>query len=181
MLAGRVSGVITRMPLPGDVINRGQPVYRVDNQPVVLMYGDVAAYRMLDPGVTGPDVRQLEENLTVLGYGGFTLDDTYSATTAAAVRALAAGPQSRPDRTRSNWGGFCSPRPRSAWTRRPSVVQPSTGGGREEFCGTPGRGVLVTVLLPVASNCLRGQGRRGRNPVAGRPDTGRDGWTRPTP
>ena len=82
MLAGRILGVITKVPLAGDIINRGQQIYRVDNQPVVLLYGDVAAYRTLGPGVTGVDVRQLEVNLTALGYGGFTVDNTYSATTA---------------------------------------------------------------------------------------------------
>jgi peptidoglycan hydrolase-like protein with peptidoglycan-binding domain len=52
----------------------------------VLLYGDVAAYRTLAPGNAGADVRQLEENLAALGFGGFTVDDTYSAGTAAAVR-----------------------------------------------------------------------------------------------
>lgn len=36
--------------------------------------------------MAGADVRQLEENLRALGYGGFTTDATYTATTAAAVR-----------------------------------------------------------------------------------------------
>jgi peptidoglycan hydrolase-like protein with peptidoglycan-binding domain len=85
-LAGRIPGVITAMPLPGDVIGRGRPIYRVDNTPIVLLYGSVAAYRALGPGATGPDVRQLEENLKALGYTGFTVDAAYSATTAAAVR-----------------------------------------------------------------------------------------------
>ncbi|MFE9206589.1 peptidoglycan-binding protein [Micromonospora sp. NPDC007230] len=85
-LVGRIPGVLTKVPLAGDVINRGQPIYRVDNAPVVLMYGTVAAYRSLGPGVTGVDVRQLEANLKALGYGGFTVDDTYSAATATAVK-----------------------------------------------------------------------------------------------
>jgi multidrug efflux system membrane fusion protein len=85
-LVGRVPGIITAVPLAGDVIDRGRPVYRVDDRPVVLMYGDVAAYRTLAPGTSGADVRELEENLKALGYGGFTVDDTYSATTATAVR-----------------------------------------------------------------------------------------------
>jgi multidrug efflux system membrane fusion protein len=74
------------VPLPGDVIARGRPIYRVDNAPVVLMYGAVAAYRTLVPGVTGADVRQLEDNLKALGYGGFTVDKTYTWSTATAVR-----------------------------------------------------------------------------------------------
>ncbi|MEV4619565.1 peptidoglycan-binding protein [Asanoa sp. NPDC049573] len=85
-LAGRIPGVITRMPLPGDVIGRGRPIYRVDNTPIVLMYGSVAAYRSLGPGSTGSDVRQLEQNLKALGYHGFTVDAIYSSATATAVR-----------------------------------------------------------------------------------------------
>jgi multidrug efflux system membrane fusion protein len=85
-LAGRIAGVITKTPLAGDVIDRGQPIYRVDNTPVVLLYGHVAAYRTLGVGVVGADVRQLERNLTALGYGGFTVDDSYTASTTTAVR-----------------------------------------------------------------------------------------------
>jgi len=85
-LVGRVPGVLTKVPLAGDVIQRGQPIYRADNQPVVLMYGVVAAYRTLGPGTSGADVRELEENLNALGYTGFTVDDAYSASTATAVR-----------------------------------------------------------------------------------------------
>jgi membrane fusion protein, multidrug efflux system len=85
-LVGRVPGVLTKVPLAGDVIQRGQPIYRADNQPVLLLYGDIAAYRTLGPGSSGADVRELEDNLKTLGYTGFTVDDTYSASTATAVR-----------------------------------------------------------------------------------------------
>jgi multidrug efflux system membrane fusion protein len=85
-LAGRVAGVITKVPLAGEVITRGASIYRVGNAPVVLMYGDVAAYRALGPDAPGPDVTQLEQNLTALGYSGFTVDETYTAATARAVR-----------------------------------------------------------------------------------------------
>lgn len=85
-LPGRIAGVITKLPLAGDVIGRGRPIYRVDDAPVVLMYGDVAAYRTLAAGVIGADVRQLEGNLRALGYRGFTVDRTYTWATAAAVR-----------------------------------------------------------------------------------------------
>jgi peptidoglycan hydrolase-like protein with peptidoglycan-binding domain len=36
--------------------------------------------------LAGADVRELEQNLAALGYSGFTVDSTYSASTAAAVR-----------------------------------------------------------------------------------------------
>jgi len=44
------------------------------------------AYRPLAEGTEGADVRQLEENLSALGYTGFTIDDEYSSATADAVR-----------------------------------------------------------------------------------------------
>jgi multidrug efflux system membrane fusion protein len=85
-LPGRITGTITAVPLAGDIINRGQPLYRVDNDPVVVMYGDVVAYRPLSAGTRGPDVRQLEANLRALGYGGFTVDNLFTASTGTAVR-----------------------------------------------------------------------------------------------
>jgi len=84
-LPGRIDGVITKVPLAGDVMSRGQTIYRVDNTPIVLLYGEVAAYRALDPGDTGPDVQQLNENLSALGYAGLPAGNTYTTATARAV------------------------------------------------------------------------------------------------
>ncbi|MDI1464197.1 peptidoglycan-binding domain-containing protein [Catellatospora sp. KI3] len=85
-LVGRLRGTVTRLPEAGAVLRRGQAVYRLDDTPVVLLYGTVPAYRPLRPGTEGADVRQLEQNLRALGYTGFTVDDTYNAATASAVR-----------------------------------------------------------------------------------------------
>ncbi|MEU8803661.1 peptidoglycan-binding protein [Spirillospora sp. NPDC048819] len=82
--AGR--GTLTWLPGAGSVISRGRPVYRVDNKPVPLLYGKLPLYRTLFTGKEGADVRQLEQNLRALGYTGFTVDDAYSAATAAAVK-----------------------------------------------------------------------------------------------
>jgi peptidoglycan hydrolase-like protein with peptidoglycan-binding domain len=50
------------------------------------MYGTIPMYRTLRNGVdAGHDVRQLEKNLRAMGYTGFTVDDTFSSATAAAV------------------------------------------------------------------------------------------------
>ena len=55
------------LPL-GPPIEPGQPLYRVDNCPIVLMIGSTPAYRAFGPGMTdGPDVAQLESNLITLG------------------------------------------------------------------------------------------------------------------
>jgi peptidoglycan hydrolase-like protein with peptidoglycan-binding domain len=45
-------------------------------------------YRALGSGAEGSDVRELEENLAALGYGGFTVDDSFSSGTADAVRSF---------------------------------------------------------------------------------------------
>ncbi|MFW6694290.1 peptidoglycan-binding protein [Streptomyces sp. MAR4 CNX-425] len=84
--AARTGGTLTRLPRSGARVGRGEALYEVDAEPVTLLYGDVPAYRALAPGAEGADVAQLEENLSALGYAGFTVDDTYSDATAAAVR-----------------------------------------------------------------------------------------------
>jgi hypothetical protein len=63
-----LSGTYTSVLAAGTVVQPGQTLYRVDNEPVVLMNGDVPAWRPFAPGMTdGPDVRQLEANLIELG------------------------------------------------------------------------------------------------------------------
>ncbi|MFC7624234.1 efflux RND transporter periplasmic adaptor subunit [Microlunatus sp. GCM10028923] len=85
--ANRLAGTITGLPDVGDVIKRGQPLYSVDGGPVLLLYGDLPAYRPLKEGDEGADVEQLERNLAELGYDGFTVDDAYTWRTAEAVEA----------------------------------------------------------------------------------------------
>ncbi|MFB6837202.1 peptidoglycan-binding protein [Streptomyces sp. NPDC056361] len=83
---GRLPGTLTRLPASGAEITRGKALYAVDDQPVVVLYGSLPAYRVLAKGSEGPDVRQFEENLAALGYTGFTPDEEYSDATARAVR-----------------------------------------------------------------------------------------------
>jgi hypothetical protein len=69
----QLHGTITWLPAAGQVIRQGQVLYRVDGNPVVLLYGSAPAYRMLAEGataadVTGADVAQLNHDLVVLGY-----------------------------------------------------------------------------------------------------------------
>jgi peptidoglycan hydrolase-like protein with peptidoglycan-binding domain len=85
-LAGQVQGTLTWLPTAGAVVHRGGRLYRVDDEPVVLMYGSLPAWRALSAGVSdGPDVRQLERNLERLGYDPGTVDDHFSSATTAAV------------------------------------------------------------------------------------------------
>jgi peptidoglycan hydrolase-like protein with peptidoglycan-binding domain len=83
---GRLSGTVTGLPATGATVDRGKALYHVDNSPVVLLYGTLPAYRVLSPGVEGDDVKQFEENLSALGYKGFTVDSKYSDSTATAVK-----------------------------------------------------------------------------------------------
>ena len=79
-------GVYTSLPGSGNKVGCGGVLYRVDDRPVVLLYGTVPAYRALHVGVKGRDVRQLNRNLHQLGYdaGG----DTFTAMTQNALRAF---------------------------------------------------------------------------------------------
>jgi peptidoglycan hydrolase-like protein with peptidoglycan-binding domain len=85
-VAGRLGGTVTWLPAAGSALNRGQTLYKVDDTPVVLLYGALPAYRALAAGVEGADVKQFEQNLRALGYSGFTVDDEYSDATADAVK-----------------------------------------------------------------------------------------------
>jgi peptidoglycan hydrolase-like protein with peptidoglycan-binding domain len=61
-------GVYTSLPDSGDKVGCGGVLYRVDDKPVVLLCGTVPAYRDLQTGDAGRDVRQLNRNLHQLGY-----------------------------------------------------------------------------------------------------------------
>jgi peptidoglycan hydrolase-like protein with peptidoglycan-binding domain len=80
-------GVLTWIAPVGSRVKRGEPLFNVDERLVVALYGSLPLYRTLRPGTNGRDVRQFERNLAALGYAGFTVDDTYTSGTAAAVRS----------------------------------------------------------------------------------------------
>ncbi len=61
-------GTYTTLPTLGQVIRQGHILYRVDERPVVLLYGSTPAYRTLSAGATGPDVAELNTDLVALGY-----------------------------------------------------------------------------------------------------------------
>jgi peptidoglycan hydrolase-like protein with peptidoglycan-binding domain len=87
-VVARLSGTVTALPRVGAVIRRGRRLYALAGESVLLMYGAVPAYRTLAEGVSkGRDVEQLERNLAALGYHPGTVDEDFTAATAAAVRA----------------------------------------------------------------------------------------------
>ncbi len=79
-VAGQGRGTITWLPAVGQVIHQGQVLYRVDGQPVMLLYGATPVYR------------QLNRDLVALGYASSDdLDpssDEFSWATKAAIKAL---------------------------------------------------------------------------------------------
>jgi hypothetical protein len=61
-------GTYTKLPAVGEVIAQGEVLYRVNDRPVVLLYGATPAYRTLSAGATGSDVAELNADLVALGY-----------------------------------------------------------------------------------------------------------------
>jgi len=93
-VTGEGGGTLTWLPSAGQVIRQGQVLYKTDlTDPVVLLYGSVPDWRVMDEGVTGADVTQLNHDLVNLGYAS-SADiralgwDYYSWETTAGVEAL---------------------------------------------------------------------------------------------
>jgi peptidoglycan hydrolase-like protein with peptidoglycan-binding domain len=85
----RLEGTVTGLPEEGRTLEQGDVVAWIDNQPVVLLYGDLPVWREMREDTEGPDVLQLENALTELGFNeneeSMTVDETFSAATASVV------------------------------------------------------------------------------------------------
>jgi multidrug efflux pump subunit AcrA (membrane-fusion protein) len=82
----------TGLPSVGQIISRGQSLYQISGQPVLLLYGSVQPTRAFVAGMSpGRDVAELNTNLQALGYGQGLTGDEFTAATAAAMRALQSG------------------------------------------------------------------------------------------
>ena len=85
-------GIYTKLPAAGDQVSAGDVLYRVDDQPVLLLRGTVPAYRDLHRSDAGNDVRQLNHNLHALGYDADGAidpeDDQFTSNTEHALEAL---------------------------------------------------------------------------------------------
>jgi hypothetical protein len=66
--SGAGGGTYTWLPSAGQTIYQGQMIYQVSGTPVVLLYGNVPAYRDLSEGMTGADSTNLNTDLVSLGY-----------------------------------------------------------------------------------------------------------------
>lgn len=84
----RARGTYTELPDDGDRIDCGDVLYRVDDEPVLLLCGAVPAYRDMHIGDEGSDVRQLNRNLHRLGHDADPGDRAFTWKTATALRAL---------------------------------------------------------------------------------------------
>jgi hypothetical protein len=88
----RAGGTYTKLPNGGDKVDCGAVLYRVNNQPVLLLCGSTPAYRSLSEGDSGPDVAVLNANLVHLGYATRAqLDPSssdFSSATASALEKL---------------------------------------------------------------------------------------------
>lgn len=85
------SSTFTMLPAVGRVVSRGQSVYAIDDQPVVLLYGSVIPWRAFVAGMPpGPEVSELNANLDALGYASGLTGDAFTAATATAIDTLQA-------------------------------------------------------------------------------------------
>jgi peptidoglycan hydrolase-like protein with peptidoglycan-binding domain len=83
------SSTFTQLPSVGQTIARGQSLYGIGGQAVVLLYGSAPPTRAFVAGMSkGSDVGELNANLAALGYGQGLTGDTFNSATGAAIRAF---------------------------------------------------------------------------------------------
>jgi multidrug efflux pump subunit AcrA (membrane-fusion protein) len=83
------SSTFTALASVGQIIRRGQSLYEIGGQPVLLLYGSTQPTRAFLAGMSaGRDVAELNANLDALGYGQGLTGEEFTAATAAAIRAL---------------------------------------------------------------------------------------------
>ena len=93
-VAARSTGTITWLPEEGAVIEQGQALFEINGEPVVLLYGDIPAYRTmrdLATDLTGDDILQLEQALVDLGYATtsqMTVDGEFTGATESRVEVF---------------------------------------------------------------------------------------------
>ena len=97
--SGSGASTFTWLPSAGQTIRQGQEIYQVSGTPVVLLYGNVPAYRDLSEGMTGPDVTELNTDLVKLGYATRRRSAPARAGTTSAAR-----PRTRSGCCRPTWG-----------------------------------------------------------------------------
>lgn len=83
------STIVTNVPLSaGEELVEGAVAVEVAGRPLLVLEGELPVFRPLAPGVEGPDVRQLEEALTRLGYDVGVVDEVFDNGTEEAIASL---------------------------------------------------------------------------------------------
>jgi peptidoglycan hydrolase-like protein with peptidoglycan-binding domain len=80
--------IVTSLPGVGARVAAGDVLAEVSGRPVFVLEGSVPSYRDLGPGMSGPDVAQLEKALRRLGLDAGAVDGTFDSATAEAVGRL---------------------------------------------------------------------------------------------
>lgn len=88
ILKGRAPSVLTGAPAPGQELVVGAVAFGVSGRPVFLFEGGIPSFRDLGPGISGPDVMQLETGLAEAGFDPGPVDGVFDTTTGQAVEAL---------------------------------------------------------------------------------------------
>ncbi|MGW1544112.1 peptidoglycan-binding protein [Streptomyces sp. NPDC002309] len=76
---------VTKLPTEGQTLTEGSVLMQVSGRPVFVLRGPVPMYRLLGPGSSGDDVRQLQSALRRLGHDPGAVSGNYREGTAAAV------------------------------------------------------------------------------------------------
>ena len=83
------NSTFTELPSVGQILARGESLFEISGEPVVLLYGTVLPTRAFIAGMSaGSDVAELNANLDALGDGQGLTGDMFSAGTAVAIRAF---------------------------------------------------------------------------------------------
>jgi peptidoglycan hydrolase-like protein with peptidoglycan-binding domain len=78
-------GLVATLPRPNTGFQEGEVLLSISGRPVFILRGATPTHRDMSPGISGGDVRQLEEALARLGFYPGTVDGVYDQKTSAAV------------------------------------------------------------------------------------------------
>ncbi len=87
MVYAPVGGVVTEISAPFGQLSSGSVLLRLNERPMVVIPGVIPAFRAMSVGTRGRDVGALQDYLTGLDYRVATDRNSFTRTTAAAVRA----------------------------------------------------------------------------------------------
>jgi len=147
--------IVTARPIDtGHEITAGTVVSEVVGRPVIALPGSFPYYRSLQPGDTGPDVRQLQSGLTAAGHP-VRLDGSFGAATARAVHALyqSAG-YATPASDTANREGEQPPADPSAGATGTAGTDPSAGAAATSRLTLPRSELAVFPSLPATLTAL---------------------------